>query len=619
MHTVDVLSHFNLRDYFGTMLGIGSTWKEVMSSVILVGLIVLYVLYSASYFQVDVYFLKDRITYHDNLANIAVIEYNYYRLAIFVLFILWIYLNATSRIETVGFVILAVVLAGSYLLNSSLLSNIMVVVSLPIILAIILVKRLIHGKTSRNSDSLAFNYLVIIGTGLATMSVCISLLEERVSAFTGVTDLFLIFYTILAHFSPLIMFLCIFSVLVCLICIPIIQKRGIIKYLHLDNPSRAFSSQKYVYIFIIIIMLLSIILVTIPHLNPARQDYHTVSVDVVYYEGWIAQLQNSTDLSQFLSGLFIEISGGDRPLSLLLMLPFATLYHNDITSSLELIMPPILASSLVLVMFLFTRELTRNDGIALLSSFLTAISFQVLVGTYSGYYANWIGLIVMYFSFIFLVRYLRNPRNHFALFLFTALTVSLLFIHSYTWSIAVIFALIFVLVSYYKKIHNSRRIVFMVCLILLSLVVFDLAKSSMGIGTGALGRNLFTIERTGSGLDQVENRWSNLVRTVQVYVGGIYGNPIFLSVAFMGCILLFYNSKRRYTSQFVLIFFSLGILPLFFGDREILARIIYVMPFQIPASIAIFWIQRRGMLGLATSIILVLLILAWSIRIATNI
>jgi hypothetical protein len=60
-------------------------------------------------------------------------------------------------------------------------------------------------------------------------------------------------------------------------------------------------------------------------------------------------------------------------------------------------------------------------------------------------------------------------------------------------------------------------------------------------------------------------------------------------------------------------------LPLFFGDREILARITYVIPFQIPAAMAIFWIQRHGILGMAISIALVLSIMAGSIRIATNI
>jgi hypothetical protein len=604
---------------FRTLLGIGSPWKEVMKSAVLTGLIVIYIVYCAFYFQVDVYLLNDRTTYHDTLGGTANVELDGYRMAIGILFIVWIYLNATTRIEILGSLVLTGVIVGSYLLNSDVLFDAVLVLSLPIILSVILVKRLTQqGKMSKNSNKLAVNYLVIIGTGLATISIFISLLEARVPTFTDGTDPFLIFYIILAHFSPVMMFLCIFSALLCLIFIPIIQKRGFIKYLHLDNSSLVVSSQ-LVYTIIIAIMLLSIALVTIPHINPARQDHPNVSVDIIYYERWIAQLQNSTTLSQFLNSLFIEISGGDRPLSLLLMLPIASLYPDDISSSLELIMPPILASSLVLVIFLLTRELTRNVGIALLSSFLTAISFQVLVGTYSGYYANWIGLIVMYLSFIFLVRYLRNPSNHFALFMFTALSVSLLFIHSYTWSIAVVFALIFVLVSYYKRVINSRRIVAIACLALLSSLIFDLAKSSMGIGPGALGRNLFTIERTGSGLDQVENRWSNLVRTVQVYVGGIYGNPIFLSIAFLGCILLFYNTRRGYTSQFVLVLFSLGILPLFFGDREILARIIYIIPFQIPASIAIFWIQRRGVLGMATSIALVFIIMAGSIRIATNI
>lgn len=618
MWTTDLLPGFCMGQ-LRTMLGIGSPRKEVIRSAILTGLIMIYVVYTAFYFQVDVYLLNDRITYYDTLEGIANVELDGYRMAIGVLFILWIYLNATSRIEIVWSIVLICVLACSYLPNFGILSDLVAVVSLPAILSVIQVKKLMqHGKTAKNSNSLVINYLVIIGTGLATISICISLLEGRVLAFTDVVNPFLIFHIILAHFTPFMMFLCIFSTLLCLICTLIIRKGGLIKYLRLDNSSCVLRAQ-LVYTILIAIMLLTIVLVTIPHLNPARQDHPSVSVDIVYYERWFAQLQNSTDLSQFLNSLFIEISEGDRPLSLLLMLPIAILYPNDLPLSLELIMPPILASSLVLVMFLLTRELTRNDGIALLSSFLTAISFQVLVGTYSGYYANWIGLIVMYFSFIFLVRYLRNPRNHLALFLFTALIVSLLFIHSYSWSIAVVFTLVFVLVSYYKMVFNNRRIVVIVCLILLALVVFDLAKSSMGIGSGALGRNLFTFERTGSGLDQVENRWSNLVRTVQVYVGGIYGNPIFLSIAFMGCILLFYNSNRRYTSQFVLIFFSLGILPLFFGDREILARIIYVMPFQIPASVAIFWIQGRGVLGLATSITLVLFVLAGSIRFATNI
>jgi hypothetical protein len=605
--------------HFGTLMGIGSTWKLIIRSAVLTLLIMLYMIYCSFYFQADVFLFIDRTTYHDIFSNVIALESESFGTMIIILFVLWIYLAASSRIEIVGSISLAGILAFSYLLNSSILLNILAVISLPTILSITLLKgMMMRGKSTKIGNRLPVNYLVIIGTGLAVTSICTSLLKGASSNFTSDKDLFLIFHLILAYFSPIIMFLCFFSVFMNLVIQPVIRNSGLIKFLQLESLPR-FHTFRYLIVFLIIFMVVSVVIVGIPHFNPARQNHPNVSVDVVYYERWISQLQDSSDLSEFLNGLSLEISGGDRPLSLLLMLPISYLYLQDISSSLELVMPLVLAPSLVLVMFLLTRELTRNDSIALVCSFLSAISFHVLVGTYSGYYSNWIGLIVMYLSFVFLIRYLRNSNNHLALFLFTALTTSLLFIHSYTWSIAVIFTFIFVLISYFFRLVKSRRIVVIVSLVLLSLIVFDLAKSSLGLGPSAIGRNLFTIERTGTGVDQVGDRWSNLVRTVQVYVGGIYGNPFFLSIAFLGCILLFYNSTRKFTSYFVLIFFSIGILPLFFGDREILARIMYDIPFQIPAAVAIFWLQKRGVVGMALTVAILLSLLAGSIRIATNI
>jgi hypothetical protein len=45
----------------------------------------------------------------------------------------------------------------------------------------------------------------------------------------------------------------------------------------------------------------------------------------------------------------------------------------------------------------------------------------------------------------------------------------------------------------------------------------------------------------------------------------------------------------------------------------------YLVPFQIPAAIAIFWLMKWGVLGMSLSVALLLSILAASIRIATNI
>jgi hypothetical protein len=140
----------------------------------------------------------------------------------------------------------------------------------------------------------------------------------------------------------------------------------------------------------------------------------------------------------------------------------------------------------------------------------------------------------------------------------------------------------------------------------------------LGLGPGAIGRDIFTIERTGTGAEQVEIRWSNLVRTVQVYVGGIYGNMFLLSIAFMGSILLYYN-KMNYSMPFILVFLSLGILPLFFGDREVMSRVMYDIPFQIPAAVSLFWFARHGVVGTIFGIAIATSTVAASIRIATNI
>ena len=73
--------------------------------------------------------------------------------------------------------------------------------------------------------------------------------------------------------------------------------------------------------------------------------------------------------------------------------------------------PLVLTPLLILVTFFLAREITSNDRISIISCFLTAISFQTLIGIYSGFYANWIALILGYFGFILLIRCLRSPTK----------------------------------------------------------------------------------------------------------------------------------------------------------------------------------------------------------------
>jgi hypothetical protein len=191
-----------------------------------------------------------------------------------------------------------------------------------------------------------------------------------------------------------------------------------------------------------------------------------------------------------------------------------------------------------------------------------------------------------------------------------------MFAHTYTWTIFLIVIFLFLLVSFLLKTYN-RRVILNIFAALVIIILFDLTRSYLEVGSGGIRRDLIAVEGTESGVQQLAIRWSNLVRTVQVYVGGIYGQVFLLTSILFGSYLLFIN--KHPISVFVLVFLSVGILPLFFGNREIIARVFYDMPFQICAAASLFWLQKQGNTGKLLMISVAILIVASSVRLATNV
>lgn len=156
-------------------------------------------------------------------------------------------------------------------------------------------------------------------------------------------------------------------------------------------------------------------------------------------------------------------------------------------------------------------------------------------------------------------------------------------------------------------------------MIITVVIAFDIGKSSIGIGQSGIERGFFVGESREAGVEQFANRWSNLVRTVEVYVAGALSNPFFLFVVLIGCIVVSLQREQRSTMMFILLFVSLGIIPLFFGDREVMARVLYDIPFQIPAAAGLFFILDRGSTGRLAFVALLSAIIAGSVLFATNI
>jgi len=206
-------------------------------------------------------------------------------------------------------------------------------------------------------------------------------------------------------------------------------------------------------------MLISVAIALIPQQQTINPDNQDIGVDTKYYVTWITNLESSQSVSDFLYQSFVNQQDGDRPLSLIFIFAIHKLTGGTQEGLAETIehMPVILGPGIVLALYFLTREMTKNDRVALVAAFLGAVSFHTIIGIYAGFYANWLALIVGYLSMLFMFRYLKNGSRT-NLFVFFGLMVATLLFHVYTWTILAAVAgmfLIAMLVISFRGAHGA--------------------------------------------------------------------------------------------------------------------------------------------------------------------
>jgi hypothetical protein len=374
-------------------------------------------------------------------------------------------------------------------------------------------------------------------------------------------------------------------------------------------------------IYISLFMLLSIFIILIPYQPPINKDNQQIGVDASRYADWISGLRQSNDVHEFIRQAFVIQSAGDRPLALIFLFVLVKIVNANLFYpigfytadfyAIELV-SVVLGPALVLVVYILTRELTSNDITSLMASFLTAISFHTLIGIYSGFYANWLALIIGYLSFVFLIRFLKKPSK-LNLIIYSTLIVLLLFSHVYTWTILIIVMGIFLAVLL-KLNYYSRKSIILLLLVVLSSVAIDAGRIAVTGQPGGIERDIYTASVGGVGLEQFIARWSNLTDVTQIYLGGQFSNFLFL---ILGLYWLIHSNLRQPSNILITSFLSVGVIPLFLGNWLIQTRVFYDIPFQIPAAIGLTYIKKQ-----ATGSIILLTICTWlimmSIRAVTN-
>jgi len=162
--------------------------------------------------------------------------------------------------------------------------------------------------------------------------------------------------------------------------------------------------------------------------------------------------------------------------------------------------------------------------------------------------------------------------------------------HSYTWTMIFAFASIFLIVSWRLKIFEKKKVA-LVFVIIIASVAFDSGKSFLTDANSGFGRDV-NLASNDLSFQNLSSIWSNLTQTSLVYAGGIFGNFLILLL----CIYwLFRSNFRDMPNLFIAIFLSIGFLPILFGGEIIQSRVLFNIPFQIPAAIGLYYLANQHM------------------------
>jgi hypothetical protein len=585
---------------FLSSLGKGNRLFTIISSLVLALCFFFYVYAVGSFFNTIVGVLQDRVVYIVAFQSHVITEHIDYSIIIS-LTAIWMLLCVKGKGR---FVITALytacAIAGTAFEPRHIVFDAVALASVPIIVGLsLLYPRLLSNKNLIDANrSLTINYLALIGivTGIAAIIVSslTPLFAIQLESIPVRHYVYEIFSLLSSSFSPFLMILLIFCLPVKLLLNEFSKKLLSNESSKFDQLFRPYGLDSKIRIScLVLVILLCIVLVLIPHQTTINRDGQRVGTDTHYYVNWTSTISNAESFNDAVGEAF-TINGGDRPLTLLFLSNLVKIVDTNTVALAIEYTPIILGPLLVLVTYFLTRELTSgNELTSLVAAFLTSVSFQILVGIFAGFYANWIAVIFGYASLVFLFRFLKSNRK-FNFTAFTVLSIMVLLSHVYTWTILALVT-VFILIVMLKLDYYDKKRTYFLLLSVFTCVVIDLLRAAItntppGIQY-QIDNSIRIINERGHG-SFTENffaRWDNIIEVHKRFLA-IFSNFI---ITGLGVYWLVLSKLRNRFTILMIAFLSVGVLPLFVGDWLLQSRVIYEVPFQISAALALTYIFKR--------------------------
>lgn len=504
------------------LLGMGKDRSVIASSICLSIISFYYFFVLCSVLQLRGYSFQHRVTYETIFAT-HIVTLNIDIFIIILAAILWSYFSIIKVWLKIAFMIFFSIFLILLILNYTMLPVAGVALTLPTIILIMFTDRFRNAAILIHDRMLSINYIAILACSLSSLGIVSLILFISSGTATVIIEKYpyAIYQQLLTILSPLIMAGLVFCLPLKVLLNVLINKSKIGSHSSkIDDivPDRLTTRRVSLYLSLCII--LGVTLTFLPHLSVINPNHERLGVDTLRYQQWLDKFENQTSDPIY----YTLKSQGDRPLTIITLLLIKGVTQLNSFQAVEY-SPLILVTLLIVVTFFLTREITSDDKVAILAALLSGISFQSLVGIYSGFYANWLALILGYLAFALIVRALKNPSKFAILALALAMT-GLLLAHVYTWTIMIAIAFVFLLVLLLLNYYPRKRII-LVYLVLSSSIAVDVLKSSwIGYSTGLEAD--VSIGRSGLGLSQFGDRLKTLADTIQTYYGGgiwQYCNP----------------------------------------------------------------------------------------------
>jgi hypothetical protein len=300
-----------------------------------------------------------------------------------------------------------------------------------------------------------------------------------------------------------------------------------------------------------------------------------LGTDATYYYDWI----NDLNLKGPLAALEM-----DRPFSNLLLYTIQALTAAS-TENILRAAPIFCSIALCLAVFWFVNVGTKDKRLALMSALFTAVSFQTTVSLFVYSLSNWIALIEMFLIFGLL---LIESKRHFLKYtvLLSLLGIVLLLTHPYTWEVAVAILTTYLAYAFLRRRNEEKQKIKQLTFFLTANIAFFAIYAMMPFGSGLFkaGGAVLRYTLPAFGLSNFLSLLNGLENMVNVWVGGLFANPLLIILAIIGAFTLTDYSKRYNRLMLVWLAVPFAALLAFSPESFFYYRIVYLIPIQIFAA-----------------------------------